>query len=352
MPQNKHARFLLTLLYTALAVGTLVLFLPWLAPFLLALLLAALLERPVAALTRLFAGHRRPAALLCTLLLTGLLAGGLWILFRRACYELGLLLERFPLLLGRLPSLRDTAEQYIYRFLVALPVDTQETLRTTIGDLLSRGVTIPASLYEWLLGAASRVTGAIPGIGLFAFTTILAVYFISSGRPALSDAVFRLIPEKWRALAIEGKVRLVRAAGSWLRVQGLLLIVCFVLLSAGLLLLGVDLAFLIAAGTALLDALPIFGVGVVLIPWAVASFFGGNYSLGFGFLILYMILWLARGVLEPKLMGDSIGLPPLFALMAMYGGFTFFGIAGMILAPLVAAMLRQLLVGVKGFEVQ
>ena len=107
-------------------------------------------------------------------------------------------------------------------------------------------------------------------------------------------------------------------------------------------LLRVDLALLLAAAIALVDALPIFGTGTVLIPWAVLELLAGNLRLALGLLALYLVVWLVRSLLEPRLLGARAGLPPLPALMAMYVGFRAFGVAGMVLAPLVLLLLKEL----------
>ena len=111
--------------------------------------------------------------------------------------------------------------------------------------------------------------------------------------------------------------------------------------AVGLLVLRVDLALLAAGLAALVDALPIFGAGTVLVPWALWSLLDGDWPLALGLLILYGVVTLVRTLLEPKLVGKRVGLHPLAALAAMYVGFQVFGVAGMILAPLGAVVGKQ-----------
>lgn len=129
MPENRHLRFLLRLLYAALALAGLWLalrfLLPWLLPFLLAFSLAALLEPAVRLLMERLHLPRRGAAALCTAALTAAVLGGLALVVWRVGYELSLLLGRLPTLLAGLPTLADGLERWAYRFLIACPFSSK-----------------------------------------------------------------------------------------------------------------------------------------------------------------------------------------------------------------------------------
>jgi predicted PurR-regulated permease PerM len=105
----------------------------------------------------------------------------------------------------------------------------------------------------------------------------------------------------------------------------------------GLALLRVPYAFLLAVLLAVVDFLPLLGTGIILLPWAAVSLLLGEVKLGIGLAVLYGVTSVVRQVLEPKLIGEGLGLHPLVSLAAMYGGLRLFGVWGMILAPLLAA---------------
>ena len=115
------------------------------------------------------------------------------------------------------------------------------------------------------------------------------------------------------------------------------------LLLCGFLLLRIPSAPLIALLTALVDALPVLGTGTVLLPWALVSLLGGGAVRALGLLGLYVCAALVRSVLEPRLVGSHLGLDPLVTLIAMYCGYRLWGLAGMLLLPLVAATVFQAL---------
>lgn len=187
------------------------------------------------------------------------------------------------------------------------------------------------------------LASALPAAALFLFTTVLATYFTSAGRPALLDG---LRPPPSPAVADTagpgwpGGLR--EALGGWLKAQGLLMLITFGELAAGFLLLRVELSLLLAGLVALVDALPVFGTGTVLLPWAVLALLGGDVRMSVGLLVLYSVISLVRSLLEPRLVGARVGLPPLAALVCMYVGFQALGVLGMLLAPLAAVLARQL----------
>lgn len=346
MPENRHLRFLLKLFYIALGVAGgwlfLTVLLPWILPFLLALGLSWLLERPVGLLEQKFHMRRWLASAVCTLLLILLLCGALGLILWRVGYEIALLLGRLPTLLAGLPSAGHALEDWAYRFIVALPIQFQDFFTQALTGLIRQGVAIPNRFYDTLAGLVASAATALPNVGLFLFTTALATYFSSSSRARLTAFLRRQVPKRWQERMDEARGILKGAFGNWLKAQGILMLITFGELTAGLLLLRVDLALLLAGLVALVDALPIFGTGTILIPWAIISLLSGDWKLAIGLAILYWIVSFARSLLEPKMVGDRIGLHPLAALFAMYIGFSAFGVWGMILSPLAAIFLKQL----------
>ena len=99
-----------------------------------------------------------------------------------------------------------------------------------------------------------------------------------------------------------------------------------------ILVLGVGYAPLWGLLIAFLDFLPVFGTGTVLVPWGIIKLLGGEYAFAAGLLLLYVLTQVIRQVVQPKLVGDSMGLNPLLTLFLLYLGFKMNGIAGMILA--------------------
>ena len=106
----------------------------------------------------------------------------------------------------------------------------------------------------------------------------------------------------------------------------------YILLFIGLKIAGVNYVSLVALGIAFLDLLPVFGTGTVLIPWAVIKVIGGHYATAVILIALWGIGQLVRQLIQPKIVGESLGMPPIPTLFLLYIGWKISGVWGMILA--------------------
>lgn len=172
----------------------------------------------------------------------------------------------------------------------------------------------------------------IPSVIVGTIMCLLASYFFVAERDEVIAFAGKLIPEsfarKWSVLYTSLK----KAVGGYFKAQLKIEVWIYLLLTVGFLILGLDYAFLIALGIAILDFLPVFGTGTVLLPWAVIKILGGDYKIAVGLLIIYLVGQLARQLIQPKIVGDSVGLPALPTLFLIFIGYKIGSIAGMILA--------------------
>ena len=299
----------------------------WLLPFLIALALAALLEPAVVLCRRRLHLRRGFTATVLSLVVLGTVAAGLVLLAM-------VLLRQVCELSGRLPG-----------YLEALPRWT-ELVRGRAQQLCAA---CPEGLRSWLesmgqrcLRAVTAAAAALPQAVLFCATTLLAVLFTAGSYPRIWAFLRRQLPEDRLRQARGVKADLLVTLGKWCKAQCILLGVTFCELLAGLLLLRQGYALLLAAMIAVIDALPVFGTGTVLVPWGALCLLTGNVPKGLGLLALYGVISLVRSVLEPKIMAAQVDLPPLAALAAMYVGFCAFGVAGMVLCPMALLFVKQL----------
>ncbi|MEY8356654.1 AI-2E family transporter [Lachnospiraceae bacterium 54-53] len=128
--------------------------------------------------------------------------------------------------------------------------------------------------------------------------------------------------------------RLMTVGSAWLKTQGTIMLFTMTVCSVGLFLMGNPYFILFGIGIGLLDALPIFGTGTVLIPWALFSLVNKHWVYGIGLIVIYIICYFLREVMEAKIMGGKVGLSPLETLASMYVGLKLFGLLGFILGPI------------------
>ena len=141
--------------------------------------------------------------------------------------------------------------------------------------------------------------------------------------------------------------RLAIAANAYLKTQGIIMLLTTFICTAGFWILKNPYYILAGISLGVLDALPIFGTGTVLIPWAVIRFFQGKWGAGFLMLAIYLACYFLREILEAKLMGSRVGLSSLETVISMFVGLKLFGIPGLILGPVGILLIGDL---VKAWE--
>lgn len=198
-------------------------------------------------------------------------------------------------------------------------------LNDALGDIVSR-------ISEPTVTAAGNFAMKIPSILISTIVTFISAYFFIAER----DEVI-LWAKKVTPYSIARRMGLVvdnlkHAVGGYFKAQLKIMAVVFALLLIGFLILGVHFNLLLALLIAFLDFLPFFGTGTALIPWALYKFMMRDYRMVVGLLILYGVTQLVRQLIQPKLVGDSIGMRPLPTLVFLYVGYRTGGVFGMIFA--------------------
>ena len=217
----------------------------------------------------------------------------------------------------------------------------REEFNAMVGEMLS---SLAGALSAKLPGVAGKLISAMPSAFLFVLVTVIAGFYfcVEPGQVGkfLTAHLPRRLAEKIPSLRARAKAVSLR----YLRAYLLILFVTFVQLFIGFLILRVRYAFLLSLLVAVVDFLPVLGVGTVLVPWAIIELLRKNFYLGFGLLILFAAVTVLRQIIEPRLIGKSLGVHPLAALIAGYAGWRWFGFLGMALGPVavlaVSAILR------------
>lgn len=213
-----------------------------------------------------------------------------------------------------------------------LPAGVQEAwtrmgtdLGKTIGALVEKAAS-PT------MEAAGTVARGIPAMLVYSVVTILSAYFFIAERDRILSFVRERSPRWLQGYGTYLRKEVRYLVGGYFLAQFKIMAVVWIILTAGFFVLGVGYGPLWAILIACLDFLPVFGTGTALIPWGIIKLLGGEYAFAAGLLLLYVLTQVIRQLVQPKLVGDSLGLPPLLTLFLLYLGFKVGGIAGMILA--------------------
>ena len=222
----------------------------------------------------------------------------------------------------------------------SLPLPTGGLLEQADGLLSQQLTNAVARLSQWVTDLAVGLLGAMPSVLLFLLVSVISCFYFAVEHRTVCRVIGGLIPARFRGR--DWRHRAGVALRRYLRAYVLLFLLTLAELLIGFLLLRVPYAFLLALLTAVLDILPVLGVGTVLVPYAVFSMITGSTGLGIGLLILYGVITVVRQVVEPRLVGKSLGLHPILMLISFYAGFKLFGVAGVFVGPLLAMLIKGL----------
>lgn len=198
------------------------------------------------------------------------------------------------------------------------------------------------SLSSSLASAAGGFIKKMPSALFATAVCFIALFYLTLDFDGATAAVRDFLPGNTGDRLISGYRRLSHALGEYLRAYLIIMLVTFAELYLGLIILRVEYSLLFAVVIALVDFLPLLGVGTVLIPWGLGAFLLGNYTLGTGLLIIYAIICVVRQFIEPKIVGNFIGTHPIIALAGVYIGLKLFGFAGMIAAPVILYLVKAI----------
>lgn len=182
------------------------------------------------------------------------------------------------------------------------------------------------------LEALSRFAGSLPNIVISVIMCLLFTYFFVADREYIPNLLAKAMPQSLLERIELVKRGFQRAVGGYFKAQLKIEIWMYLLLGIGLSILKVKYAFVIAIGMAFLDLLPFFGTGTVILPWAAVKFLSGDYKMVIGLLIIWGVGQLARQMIQPKIVGDSVGLSPIPTIVLLFVGYKAAGMIGMIIA--------------------
>lgn len=223
-----------------------------------------------------------------------------------------------------------------------LPVDMQKSISEISENFSGYISELVHAMGMPTFAAAGNFAKNVPGTLIGIIMTILSAYFFTAQR----DQIFYYM-KKHMAGRMQERVAFVladlrRVVGGYFKAQLKIMVVVYFILVIGLFILRVDFALVLAFLIAFLDMLPFFGTGTVLGPWAAFKILSGDYTFGLGLIALYAVTQVVRQVIQPKIVGDSIGMNPLAALFFLYIGFRVGGVGGMIIAVPVGMILINL----------
>ena len=369
---EKRKRTIINVIYFALIVGIGFLAVRYALsvclPFAIAFVFAAILQKPKKFLVKKAHFKNGAAAGLCVFLALLIVAALISLVGVRIFDEIKGFISYIGAQLKNLDEVVNNIETWLMNLISSLPEFLSKTLKESASDLFSSireylagesnnlSSSITSSIgekfeFSWITGPLSGVISTakqLPTVFLSVLISIIACCFMTSEFDEIKAFIVCQFPEHRRKDLSRAKHILRSSLGKMGKAYLLIMLVTFIEVSIGLTVLKLLNVFnssyimLIAAGTAVVDILPVLGTGTVLIPWAAYSLITGNLGMGIGLLVLYAVITVVRQIVEPKLVAGQLGLSPIVTIAALYFGLKVFGVLGMFVTPILVIMLKLL----------
>lgn len=217
-------------------------------------------------------------------------------------------------------------------FYEKLPLNVQESFTVIIEEAGAYIGDLFGHISSPTIAVVGNIAKRVPSVLIGIIMCLLSSYFFVAERNQINDWFHRNAPgflvERFSMI----KRSLLKSVGGYFKAQLKIEVWMYLLLVIGLSILKVDYVLLIAFGIAILDLLPFFGTGTVMVPWAIIKILSGDYTVAIGLLIIWGVGQLARQIIQPKIVGDSVGVAPIPTLFLLFIGYKLSGVIGMILA--------------------
>jgi len=312
-------------------------------PFLIAFILSLLLEPIIRLLMKKLKMRRKLASIVVFIvafsIIIGLIIWGITTLVS----------EAFNLLNGLndyIQKISDVFQNIISKIdfdRINLPNEIVQTIQNSALDFLGA----IADYAKVLLTNILNFITSIPTVGIYIVITFLSLYFICTDKIYMLDQLEHHFPEIWVKKIVKHIREIIKSLGCYLKAEAILVLISFVISLIGLYIfkfigLNIQYPLIAALGIGFIDALPIFGAGTVMIPWAIITAFNGDITLAIAILSLWIIMSIIRQIAQPRIVSTQIGIHPIFTLIAMYTGYKFIGILGMLIGPIILIILKNI----------
>ncbi len=306
-------------------------------PFVIGIVLATLLEKPVEAVVK---KTKIPRKIIGTIFvfLTFLIIGAVIAL------AITSLVNEAITLSGKIPNIYENL-RIEYKTVYTSITDLLDKTPTAVSDsIYNIGLNILSKLAELTTKLANAIVNFImfvPNILIYIIVTLLATLFLVIDRRTITKFMTDILPNSWVKKITDVIAKCFTSLGGYLKALLILITVTFVELLIAFMILDVEYPLLIAVIGAIIDALPILGISALLLPWAIYSAITGELGFGIALVVLYLIMTVIRQLIEPKVVSNNIGTHPFITLLCMYLGFKVLGIAGLLVGPILMIIFKN-----------
>lgn len=319
-------------------------------PFIIALIIAYLLNPLVNLLNEKARIPRGIAAFLSIVLLLAVLAGLFTLLITEiisgSTYLIQVVPESFERLIYFVENIVTDKVIPLYDLIMSkysqLGAGQQQTIRTNIQSIGDSAINLGKEALNGIIVGIKLVIALLPNTATLIFVSLLATFFISKDWYKIKNLFAKYTPDRIQHYSKTIFIDLRKALFGFIKAHITLISMTTVLVLIGLLILRIPFAITIAILIGFIDLLPYLGTGLIFVPWILYTFLSNDYKLTIGLAILYGVVIVQRQLAEPKVLSSNIGLQPLPTLISLFVGFKFFGLLGLIVGPVTLVVLSTL----------
>lgn len=311
-------------------------------PFVIGWILSVIAGPLVTFLEKKLKIMKRLGSAITIILVLALCIGLIYLIISQIWEEISVLIRNFPSMyhdLERgLSQIGTQGNALFERF----PEQIQNSWATLMNNLDDTASSLIGRIGEPTIEVAGNVAKRIPSVLIGTIVAFVSAYFFIADKENLGEWVKKVVPKSITSRLLLVGENLKYAMGGYFKAQSKIMGVVFAILLVGFTLMQIRFSILLAIAIAFLDFLPFFGTGTALIPWAIYKFLVGDYKMVAALVILYGVTQLVRQLIQPKLVGDSMGLNPLYTLFLLYLGYRVGSVLGMIFAVPIGLILLNL----------
>lgn len=334
--QKRYLKCILNLLTAAVIILTAVFLVPWLLgffmPFVIGWIIAAVANPLVRLLDEKLKIRRKAGSAIVIVAVIAAVVGIAYWGISLLAEQLSGFVHDLPVLWQGLEEDMGNAGKVLQRFSQYLSPDIQGQITSLIDGLTGWVSEAANQVGSHTVTAVGNYAKNIPSILVGVIMCLLSSYLFIAQRAEVIAFLKKYVPEGFRNKWMVMYQSMTGAVGGYFKAQLKIEVWIYFLLLIGFMILRVKYSALIALGTAFLDFFPVFGTGAVLWPWALVKVLGGDYRMALGLMIMWGVGQLVRQLIQPKIVGDSIGVPALPTLFLLFIGYKMGSVVGMILA--------------------
>jgi sporulation integral membrane protein YtvI len=314
----------------------------YLSPFIIATILASLIDPIIEKINKYFSIPRGITVLLVLMVLIILIIVFIIVGVSQIYVELSNLLDNLPDYKTMGANFQWLLEQNNQLQELIDNLEISQSIREVINNNLQLLYDGLREGLKQLINSVLNILGKLPMILLILFLSFIATFFISKDKNLINDFIVKLFPKNWRPKVYRIRDELLHSAIGLIRALLILITITGVITGIGLIILGNQYAFILAITAAILDLIPIIGPALIFYPWILYNLISGNISFAISLFILHTILAGVRSGAEGKVIGVNIGLHPLSTMIALYVGYRVLGGIGFIVGPTILIIIKAL----------